>query len=145
MHSKTKSGCTGIAALAFRVCLAAGLFGAIAGAPSSVRAAPSGGQSVSLPVGASRTITLSENRSTGYRWRLDAEHSANSAIVDVIDAGSESGQSGVPGAPGSHRWRIEARAPGTARIVLVYSRAWEQGAPADTYTVDVKVTRAQGK
>lgn len=98
---------------------------------------------VSLSVGASTTIVLGENRSTGYAWRLDPAKSTNLAIVRVIDRGYRAEESGLLGAAGSHRWQITARAAGTARVVFTYARSWESGAPATTKTVDVTVTGSQ--
>jgi inhibitor of cysteine peptidase len=97
-------------------------------------------ETVSLAVGASTTIALGENPSTGYAWRVDTAQSTNLGIVRVIDRGYRAGKSGLLGAPGSHRWQISAQAPGTARVVFAYSRPWEQAAPAETKTVDVTVT-----
>src|ERR1700723_3128063 len=100
-------------------------------------------QTLSLSVGASRTIVLSENPSTGYAWQLDPAGSSNLAIVRVNDAGYQAGQSGLLGAPGAHRWQIEALAPGTARIVFAYARAWEHVAPAKSHIIQVNVTQGR--
>jgi inhibitor of cysteine peptidase len=104
---------------------------------------PPTSQAVSLSVGASTTIALSENPSTGYRWQISAAQSSNMAILRVADGGYLAGQSGLIGAPGSHRWQIKARAPGTAKIVFALSRPWEHATPAEIYRVDVDVTRGR--
>ena len=111
--------------------------------PSGAQAASQINETVALAVGASKTIALSENPSTGYRWQLNTAQSSNLAIVRVIDAGYQAGRSGLIGEPGSHRWRIQAQAPGTATIVFASSRPWEHGAPAETYIVEVDVTPGQ--
>jgi inhibitor of cysteine peptidase len=139
MLTKAKSGCAGVAALAVWLCLLA----QIGVAPSGAQAASPSNQTVSLSVGASKTIVLGENPSTGYGWQLNTAQSSNLAIVRVIDAGYQAGQSGLIGAPGSHRWQIEARAAGTARIVFAYSRPWEHGPPAKTHVVEVNVAPGQ--
>jgi len=100
-------------------------------------------QTLSLSVGASKTIVLSENPSTGYAWQVDTAGSSNLAIVRVNDAGYQPGQNGGLGAPGAHRWQIEAQAPGAARIVFAYARAWEHVAPAKSHIVEVTVTQGQ--
>jgi len=106
-------------------------------------AASQSSQTISLSVGASKTIVLSENPSTGYTWQLDTAGSSNLAIVRVNDAGYQPAHNGLLGAPGSHRWQIEAQAPGTAKIVFAYSRASEHVAPAKSHVVEVDVTRGQ--
>ncbi len=100
-------------------------------------------ETITMSVGASKMIALSENPSTGYSWQLNSTHSSNLTIIRVIDAGYQPGQSGVIGAPGSHHWQIQARVPGMARIVFSYSRPWEHAAPAKSHSVEVNVTRGQ--
>jgi len=111
--------------------------------PAGAQAASQSNETISLSVGASETIALSENPSTGYEWQLDTTQSANLAIVRVIDVGYQPVQSGQMGAAGSHWWRIEAWAPGTARIVFAYSRPSENGAPAKSHAVEVNITGGQ--
>ncbi len=98
-------------------------------------------EAVTLSVGAFKMIGLNENPSTGYRWQLDRAQSSNLAIVRVIDAGYKPSLSGLVGAPGSHQWRIEARAAGTARVVFSYSRPWEHRTPAESHVVEVNAGR----
>jgi inhibitor of cysteine peptidase len=102
-----------------------------------------GEETVSLAVGASTMITLGENRSTGYSWRLETAQSTNLEIVRVIDRGYRAEESGLLGAAGSHRWQITARAAGTARVVFTYSRSWQKGDITATKAVDVTVTGSQ--
>lgn len=112
-------------------------------APGQAQTAPPAEQTVSLAVGASTMIVLSENRSTGYAWRLDPAQCTNLGIVRVVDRGYRAEESGLFGAAGSHRWQITARAAGTARIVFTDSRSWQKGPPAETKAVDVTVTDSQ--
>jgi inhibitor of cysteine peptidase len=100
-------------------------------------------ETIRMSVGASEMIALSENPSTGYKWQLDRAHSSNLTIVRVIDVAYQPGQTGLIGAPGLHRWQIQARVPGTARIVFAYSRPWEQAAPAKSHSIEVNITRSQ--
>ena len=83
--------------------------------PAGAQAASQSNEAVSLSVGASETIVLSENPASGYMWQLDTAQSSNLAIVRVIDTGYQPSQSGQMGGAGSHWWQIEARVPGTAR------------------------------
>ncbi len=98
-------------------------------------------QTVALSPGTSTTIVLRENPSTGFKWRLNTEQSTNLTIVRVIDRGYQAGQSGLIGAPGWHHWEIEARARGTASVVLTYARPWEHKPPAEVHAVRVNIAR----
>jgi inhibitor of cysteine peptidase len=98
-------------------------------------------QTVSLRPGISTAIVLSENPSTGFRWRLDMTRSTHLSIIRVIDRGYRAGQVGLIGAPGSHRWEIRARAPGAASVAFIYARSWEHKPPAETHFVQVNVSR----
>jgi len=57
-----------------------------------------------LRVGSTHTVSLRENPSTGYRWRLAVGEGTNLAAVKIDDAGfSQGAPSGRPaiGAPGN--------------------------------------------
>jgi len=96
-------------------------------------------ETIHLAPGAVATVALSENPSTGYRWQINQEQSANLAVVQISDAGYEPSSSRRIGAPGMHRWRVKASANGTARIVFDYLRPWEHGAPARRHTVRIEI------
>ena len=98
-------------------------------------------QTVSLSPGASTTIVLLENPSTGFSWRLNTAESTNLAIIRLSDRGYQPAQSGLIGAPGVHRWEIEARASGTASIMFTYARPWEHKPPAETHVIQVHIAR----
>jgi inhibitor of cysteine peptidase len=101
-------------------------------------------ETVRLRVGASTVVPLSENPSTGYRWRLDTAASRNLAIVTVADAGfapPDTGGRPLVGAPGQRRFRITARSPGTAVAAFAYARPWERGAPARRHVIAIEIAR----
>ncbi len=123
--------------------LSALLFAQVGVMPAGAQAVSQSNETISLSVGASETIALSENPSIGYEWQLDTTQSSNLAIVRVIDVGYQASQSGQMAAAGSHWWQIEARAPGTARIAFAYSRPSEHEAPAKSHVVEVNVTGGQ--
>ncbi len=123
--------------------LSALLFVQIGVLPAGAQAVSQSNETIALSVGASDTIALRENPSTGYQWQVDTTESSNLVIVRVTDAGYQAVQGGQMGAAGSHWWRIEGRAPGTARIVFAYLRPWEHEAPAKSHTVEVSVTGGQ--
>lgn len=120
--------------------LAAVLMASIAGAPADAK---TGGATVRLTVGASTTVTLASNPSTGYGWRINTARSANLGAVAIEEIGYRSGPGQLPGAPGLHRWRVIAKAPGDVRIVFDYARPWEHVAPANRYTLRVKIGGAR--
>jgi inhibitor of cysteine peptidase len=93
-----------------------------------------------LATGGRASISLTENPSTGYSWRIDREQSANLEILRLDDGGFVRGDADGPriGAPGKHRWSVEALSRGRATIGFVYQRPWEN-APARTHRVTVQV------
>ena len=120
--------------------LAAVLLALIASVPAG---AQESGAAIRLTVGAAKTITLQENPSTGFKWRINTAQSSNLAAVQIDDMGYAPGPGDAPGSPGVHRWRIGAKAPGLAQLVFEYARPWEQVAPARRHTVRVKIARSR--
>jgi inhibitor of cysteine peptidase len=96
-------------------------------------------RTVRLAAGASTTISLSENPSTGYRWQLNTQASRNLAFVTVADAGFAAGASGLLGAPGTRRFSITGRQPGTAVAVFDYRRSWEHVAAIRRHIVTIAI------
>lgn len=99
------------------------------------------GETIRLAAGADAVVALTENPSTGYRWRLNGEASSNLALVAIADAGFSPGGGGKPllGAPGTRRFRITARRPGTAVAVLEYARPWERVAAIRRHVVTIDI------
>jgi predicted secreted protein len=97
-------------------------------------------QSVVLAPGASAVVELTENPSTGYVWRFDAQRSTNAAIVKLVDQGYSRPASDRPpiGAPGRHRWSLEGVSAGRAVLTFVNLRPWEDR-PVREHTVAVEV------
>ena len=97
-------------------------------------------QSVVLAPGASSVVELTENPSTGYVWRFDAERSKNAAIVKLVDQGFSRPASDRPpiGAPGRRRWSLEGVSAGRAELTFVNLRPWEDR-PVREHVVAVKV------
>jgi inhibitor of cysteine peptidase len=97
-------------------------------------------QSVVLAPGASAEIELTENPSTGYVWRFDAQRSKNAGIVKLVDRGYSRPASDRPpiGAPGRHRWSLEGVSAGHAVLTFVNLRPWEDR-PVREHTVAVEV------
>jgi predicted secreted protein len=97
-------------------------------------------QSVVLAPGASAVVELTENPSTGYVWRFDAQRSKNAAIVKLVDQGFSRPTSDRPpiGAPGRHRWSLEGVSAGRAELTFVNLRPWEDR-PVREHVVAVEV------
>jgi inhibitor of cysteine peptidase len=96
-------------------------------------------ETVRLAAGATTTIALTQNPSTGYRWRLNGAASRNLSLVRIADAGFTPGASGRLGAPGLQRFSIAARRPGTAVAVFEYARPWERVAALRRHVVTIVV------
>jgi inhibitor of cysteine peptidase len=119
-----------------------GLLVAAAGlAPAASAQAEETAETIRLLVGGARTIGLTENPSTGYRWSLNQAASRNLALIAIADAGFASRTQGkrIVGAPGTRRFRVTARSPGTALAVFDYSRPWERVAPARRHSVTIEI------
>ena len=90
-------------------------------------------------VGASFTIVLAANHTTGYSWRLAKPLNPDlfRQVSDVYNADTSS----KVGAGGKELWTFEALSAGTAEIEFEYARPFEKNAvPADTakYRVVIK-------
>ena len=96
-------------------------------------------ETIRLAVGAAQTVALSENPSTGYRWRLNEAASRDLVLITVVDAGFAPGRTDRLGAPGVRRFTITARQPGTAVVIFEYARPWESVAPARRHVVTVEI------
>lgn len=94
-----------------------------------------------LAPGASAPVELTENPSTGYSWRIDADASAGLEHVAIVDGGHRRGAN-MPGAPGTHRWTVRGVSPGETTIVFAYQRPWEP-APVETRQVTIEVQKGK--
>jgi inhibitor of cysteine peptidase len=115
-------------ALAHQAAGAALTIAALLGA-ALVPAQTSAAETRSLPRGASYTLKLQGNPSTGYRWRLDAANSENAAILKIDDLGYGNsdpltGDKPRVGAPAPYRFRITGVSEGTAKLVFEYVQPW---------------------
>ena len=80
------------------------------------------GSTIALAVGEEAELSLAENPTTGFRWRLPPDAPDVVALVaDRFTPGARPGQGGVR----LLRWRGERA--GTARLTLVLGRSWQAG------------------
>jgi predicted secreted protein len=96
----------------------------------------SNGRTVSLQIGQTAEVGLSETPSTGFRWALVSKGEPACALI------SDSFEPGVkrPGQSGFHRWQFQATAAAEGAIELHSRRSWEQATePSAVFTLKVKV------
>jgi len=100
-----------------------------------IDAAADGG-TIDLAVGSTLRLSLLENPSTGFRWRVAADGAPALRVEaeDYLPSGA------MPGAPGLHRWEFRAIQPGEARLRLDHARAWETVPPVETFALTIRVT-----
>ena len=95
------------------------------------------GTSVSLTPGDVFQVSLTENPTTGYRWRLiDWDRS----ILDVTRDEFQTPGTSSYGAGGEHLWEFIARAPGQGFLQWAYLRRWEPATPTRSFSLRVSVT-----
>ena len=86
--------------------------------------------------GESVRITLAENPSTGYRWRLLRD---GSPVCRLAAERYEAPDGARPGAPGRRCLELRVVAAGRAEIALESVRSWEPDRPARRFSVAVHV------
>ncbi|MBZ5576413.1 MAG: protease inhibitor I42 family protein [Acidobacteriia bacterium] len=94
------------------------------------------GQSVRLSRGELLVITLRENPTTGYRWKVEANGEPFCRLTrDNFEPGL------ALGAEGTHAWRFRAARLGATRIRLTLQRPWKPAArPARSFVLRVRVS-----
>ena len=84
-------------------------------------------------VGDTLRLELSENPTTGYRWRMPDVGPALRILEDSYEA-----PTGAAGSGGVRRWTLAADKAGTIPLQLEFKRSW-QPQPARTFTVTLVV------
>jgi len=98
-----------------------------------------------VSVGTPFEIALVTNPSTGFGWTIDKKASAGLDLLAIDDVGTSPGpqRRGKPliGAPVIHTWLITPRRTGSARLVLVYRRSFDdpQKRPSKIHTFDLTI------
>jgi predicted secreted protein len=93
------------------------------------------GHELDLPVDGELQISLRENAATGFAWAV--EHSG-APICELLADHFENISTGI-GSGGVHHWRFRAKQKGTGKIVLHYSRSWEDKPPEKSFGITVRV------
>jgi inhibitor of cysteine peptidase len=94
----------------------------------------SNGHEVEVGRGESFEVTLDENPTTGYRWRLVPPSASSLEIQE--DSFVPSG--GAHGAGGYRKWRFRAIGAGSSELKLERKRGWEDSV-AETFQIAVRV------
>jgi inhibitor of cysteine peptidase len=93
------------------------------------------GTSVTLAVGESVTLSLPENPTIGYRWRITED---GGPVLRLQEDGFTPGGPAL-GAGGTHRWTWQAVQPGQAGLRLGYVRPWGTDPAARQFAVTIRV------
>lgn len=96
----------------------------------------SDGASLRFVLGEQFRIRLKENRTSGFRWRLEGDLAS---LLKLIAENYEP-VSLQPGAGGVHTWDFQCVAQGLATLVFAMSRSWETGPPARRFSITAEVT-----
>jgi inhibitor of cysteine peptidase len=108
--------------------------------PAQVKA-DSDGKTITLKVGDHFDITLEENASTGYSWRVIEGLGGVVEQLGEPDFHSNSSDPNLVGAGGTVTYHFKAAGIGTTTLKLVYHRSWEKDKPpAKTFQVTVVVS-----
>ncbi len=95
------------------------------------------GKTISLKKGENFTVSLREDPSAGYLWKLNLS-SGLSILDDEYIKGLNPEH--LQGVPGTHLWVIEATAPGSQKVNGIYKRNWENiTGTEEKFTLSVEV------
>jgi inhibitor of cysteine peptidase len=136
MHKRTIV----IAGLVLIALVAAGTLAAFAmstdePSEATVYTADDDGTSIALEPGASFSVVLPGNPTTGYSWEIAGiDPAVLSAAEPVFVSDSE-----LLGSGGVYTFTFTAAAAGETELRLVYLRPWEQAEPLQTFTLEVTV------
>ena len=91
-------------------------------------------QAVQAKVGESLAVTLAENGTTGYVWRMEPPQPP---IVSSDTGTPVPPGTAAAGAGGSKVFNLRVLAPGDTVLVFKLARPWENDAPIETATLHV--------
>jgi inhibitor of cysteine peptidase len=88
-----------------------------------------------MAVGTRLVVRLTENPTTGYRWRHTL---TDQGVIEWLDAEYVS-HGHLPGSPGCRSISFRALRPGSTAIEFSLQRVWEKKAPLKSFRVRVDV------
>ena len=94
------------------------------------------GSTIALAVGEEAELSLAENPTTGFRWRLPPD--APDVVALVADRFTPGRPNAGVGGGGVRLLRWRGERAGTARLTLVLGRSWQAGA-ARTFVLTLVV------
>ncbi|AKB58933.1 protease inhibitor I42 family protein [Methanosarcina barkeri] len=95
------------------------------------------GKTISLKKGENFTVSLREDPSAGYLWKLNLSSGLRILDDEYIEGLNPENLTGVPG---THLWIIEATAPGSQTVNGIYKRTWENiTGTEEKFTLNVEV------
>jgi inhibitor of cysteine peptidase len=98
----------------------------------------SAGQPVTTQIGERVHVSLPENATTGYRWRIAGDCDRILALEDE----QSSAPAGPPGAGGTRYWVFMAKAEGTCTLRFESKRSWEKDASGKAVAFPITVRKA---
>jgi inhibitor of cysteine peptidase len=104
------------------------------------------GREVTLQVGETLEVSLSENASTGHRWSIPPE--LKRKLTPTLREREESvdAPKGPPGSSGVRHLYFETIAAGTAELEIQYRRSWENNKePARKFRLRVLIQASPGR
>jgi inhibitor of cysteine peptidase len=97
------------------------------------------GRPVTVAAGARVRVTLPENRTTGYRWRVGTE----CARILAEEDDQAKSPDGPPGAGGERIWVFAAKAEGKCELRFESARAWENAATGKVVSFPITVVKSE--
>ncbi|HET7568187.1 MAG TPA: protease inhibitor I42 family protein [Gaiellaceae bacterium] len=110
---------------------------ALAGAPVQLDAADNG-RGVRIRPATPVVVTLSSNRSTGFRWRL--LQPLDRRVLTLLSHRYVASTSGLVGVPGTEIWRFRTVRAGTFTLRLGYVRPFAPTQVERLFWVDFRVS-----
>ena len=96
---------------------------------------------VAAKVGARIVVTLKENPTTGYSWKMKFSPGLSLVSSKFIAPKSSQSQTQLAGAAGKHTWVVKADKAGTLVLTGIYARSWEaktKNAASFSLTINAK-------
>ena len=119
---------------------AAGCSSANAGAGPLALTDNDNGKAFTVKVGDIITVVIPGNMTTGYSWAAALSEKDAALLQQQGEPVYAQGSNGsVVGAGGTFTFTFKAAAAGQAALKLAYARPWENGAPAQTYEVELTI------
>ncbi|MCI0450012.1 MAG: protease inhibitor I42 family protein [Chlorobi bacterium] len=92
---------------------------------------------ITATLGENFNITLASNHTTGYSWSVGMVSDNSQVVITGMDY--DVAPDVKTGEGGEEVWHLKAVAPGTAKVIFYYARAWENDKPIKEVTFNVNV------